>query len=285
MSTRRIPMMTEDEIQTELGWIRPMIYSLLYAPDSGNDRPGKSGGYMCELYRRERVLAVAQSPEGQAAQRRWNATLRGSTPNPGWTPRLGDIGRPLSITAVAAGRILDLMGYRSHGCVTNSAIAAGFGVPRWNGFTMQDDWHLDRVLAAIRTAVQDTENPAVADGLAAAIGRQQGRDRLVARKGKRDEEEAARRQEEEAVVSALEVELQALQASDPPMSLLTAVEFITSDPAHRVALYSRCIPEERSILSGGVAQDDACLLKIASPVDKDLASLQRRAAADGFQIG
>ena len=94
MSTRRIPMMTEDEIQTELGWIRPMIYSLLQAPDSGNDRPGKSGGYRCELYRRERVLAVAQSPEGQTAQRRWNATRRGSTPNPGWTPRLGDIGRP-----------------------------------------------------------------------------------------------------------------------------------------------------------------------------------------------
>jgi hypothetical protein len=40
MSTRRITMMTEDEIQTELGWIRPMIYSLLHAPDSGNDRPG-----------------------------------------------------------------------------------------------------------------------------------------------------------------------------------------------------------------------------------------------------
>jgi hypothetical protein len=50
MSTRRIPMMTEDEIQTELGWIRPMIYSLLRAPDSGNDRLGKTGGH--------RVLAL-----------------------------------------------------------------------------------------------------------------------------------------------------------------------------------------------------------------------------------
>jgi hypothetical protein len=70
----RIPMMTEDEIQTELGWIRPMIYSLLDAPDSGT---------ACRLYRRERVLAVAQSPEGQAAQRRWDATLRSSTPNTG----------------------------------------------------------------------------------------------------------------------------------------------------------------------------------------------------------
>jgi hypothetical protein len=34
MSTRRIPMMTEDEIQSELGWTRSMIYSLLRAPDS-----------------------------------------------------------------------------------------------------------------------------------------------------------------------------------------------------------------------------------------------------------
>jgi hypothetical protein len=234
MSTRRIPMMTEDEIQAELGWIRPLIYSLLDAPDSGT---------ACRLYRRERVLAVAQSPDGQTAQRRWDATLRSSTPNTGWTPRLGDIGRQLGITAVAAGRMLELLGYRSNKCVTDSAMAAGFGIPRWNGFTMQDDWHLVRVVAAIRTAVQDTENPAMANAFAAAIGRQQGRDRLVARKGKRDEEEAARRQEEEAVISRLELELQALQASDPPMSLLTAVEFITSDPAHRVALYSRCIPE------------------------------------------
>src|ERR1700679_132971 len=94
MSTRRIPMMTEEEIQTELGWIRPMIYSLLQVPNSDT---------ACRLYRRERVLAVAQSPEGQAAQRRWDATLRSSTPNTGWTPRLGDIGRQLGITAVGAG--------------------------------------------------------------------------------------------------------------------------------------------------------------------------------------
>jgi hypothetical protein len=218
MSTRRIPMMTEDKIQTELGWIRPTVHSLLHAPDSGNDRPGKSGGSMCELYRRERVLAVAQSPEGQAAQRRWNATLRGSTPNPGWTPRLGDIGRPLSITAVAAGRILDLMGHRSNGCVTNSAIAAGFGVPRWNDFTMQNDWHLDRVLAAIRTAVQDTENPAIANALAAAIAKQQGGSACWPGSVN------AGRQEEEAVMSGLQVELRVLRDTDSGMSLLNAVE-------------------------------------------------------------
>jgi hypothetical protein len=75
------------------------------------------------------------------------------TPDPGWTPRLRDIGRQLGITAFGAGRMLELLGYRSNKCITDSVIEAGFGVPRWNGFTMQNDWHLDRVLAAIRTAV------------------------------------------------------------------------------------------------------------------------------------
>lgn len=82
----------------------------------------------------------------------------------------------------------------------------------------------------------------------------------------------------------LEVELRVLQASDPRIDLLTAVEFITSDPAHRVTLYSCCTAGDRSIRSSGVAQDEACLLKIASSVDKDLAFLQRRAAAEGFKV-
>jgi hypothetical protein len=276
-------MMTEDEIQTELGWTRPMIYSLLYAPDSGNDRPGKSGGYRCELYSRERVQAVAKSPEGQAAQRRWDATLRGSTPNPGWTPRLGDIGRPLSITAVAAGRILDLMGYRSDGCVTDSAMAAGFGVPRWNDFTMQNDWHLDRVVPAIRSAAQDPEKPAVADALAAAVAKQQDRERAMARQREQKETEAARREEEEAAVSGLRHELQALRTTDPGMSLLDAVEYVTADPAHRIALYRRCV-EDGDIQARGPSQDDPRLLKIDSSSALDLAFLERRAKGEGFQV-
>jgi hypothetical protein len=283
MSTRRIPMMTEDEIQTELGWIRPMIYSLLHAPDSGNDRPGKSGGYRCELYKRERVLAVAQSPEGQAAQRRWDATLRSSTPNNGWTPRLGDIGRQLGITAVGAGRILDLMGYRSHGCVTDSAMVAGLGVPRWNGFTMQNDWHLDRVLVVIRTAVQDTEKPAIADALAAAIAKQEAREWVAARKRGQAETEAARRQEEHVLISGLEAEVQALRAADAGMSLLTAVEFATPDPSHRIALYRRCA-EDGDVQARGLSQGDPRLLKIAPPSTLDLAFLKRRARAEGFQV-
>jgi hypothetical protein len=272
MSTRRIPMMTEDEIQAELGWIRSMIYSLLQAPDSDT---------ACRLYRRDRVLAVAHSPEGQAAQRRWDATLRSSTPNTGWTPRLGDIGREFRITAVGAGRMLELLGYRSNKCVTDSAMAAGFGVPRWNGFTMQDDWHLARVVAAIKSAAQDPEKPAIADALAAAVANQQGRERVAARKRKQGEEEAARRLEEEAVLSGLRHELQTLQATAPGMSLLDAVEFVTSDPGQRIALYRFCSPEDRNIRFNGMGQDDSCPLKI---VGNDVAFLKRRAMAEGFQV-
>ena len=68
------------------------------------------------------------------------------------------------------------------------------------------------------------------------------------------------------------------------MSLLTAVEFITSDPARRIALYRRCSAEDRSIRSSGMGQDDPGHLKIASVVAKDLAFLQRRATAEGFQV-
>jgi hypothetical protein len=43
---------------------------------------------------------------------------------------------------------------------------------------------------------------------------------------------------EEAVLTGLQVELQALRGTDPDMRLLDAVEYITSDPAHRVALWT-----------------------------------------------
>lgn len=58
---------------------------------------------------------------------------------------------------------------------------------------------------------------------------------MLARR-KQNEEEAARRQEEEAVVSALEVDLRTLRATDPSMSLLDAVDYITPDPDRRIAL-------------------------------------------------
>ena len=79
-----------------------MIRSLLPVPDSPNARRCKdTGAYTYGLYKRERVLAVAQSTEGRAAKRRWDETLRSDTPNPGWTTRLGDIGQELGINALA----------------------------------------------------------------------------------------------------------------------------------------------------------------------------------------
>jgi hypothetical protein len=74
----------------------------------------------------------------------------------------------MGITAVATGRILELLGYRFDKHVTDSAVAAGCGVRRWDGYTMHDDWHLERALAAIRSAAPSPGNPAVAHALTAA---------------------------------------------------------------------------------------------------------------------
>jgi hypothetical protein len=107
---------------------------------------------------------------------------------------------------------------------------------------------------------------------------------VVARKRRQEEMNAARRREEEAVISGLEIELQKLGAIDPDMTLLTAVEYVTPDPARRVALYRRCSSEDRGFRSDGMGQDDPRLLKIASSVANDLALLERRARAEGFQV-
>jgi hypothetical protein len=125
----------------------------------------------------------------------------GQHAQPAVTTRLGDIGQALGITAVAAGKLLQRLGYRSDKHVTDSAFAAGCGVRRSDGYALHED------------------------------------------------------------------ELRELRGTDPGMSLLTAVEFITSDPAHRVALYKCCQAEDQSI---GTA--------------KDLALLERRAQAEGFQV-
>jgi hypothetical protein len=260
-------MMTRAEIRTELGWSDDMIRSLLETPDSPNARHCKyTGEYTYGLYYRERVLAAAQTREGRTAKRRWDETLRSNTPNPGWTTRLGDIGQALGITAFAVGKALEQLGYRFDRRVTDAAVAAGCGVRRWDGYAMHDDWHLERVVSAIRSAAQVPGKPEVAD-LAAAIVEQEERELAVARKLERQETEATHRREEEAVLSRLLVELQALRANDSGMSLLAAVEFTTPDPARRVALYRRCSPEDWNI---GAA--------------KDLSLLERRAKAEGFQV-
>ena len=83
MSTPKMTMMTREDIRTELGWTDDMIHSLLQTPDSTNARRCKdTGEYTYGLYKRERVLAVAQSTEGRAAKRRWDETLRGRHAQP-----------------------------------------------------------------------------------------------------------------------------------------------------------------------------------------------------------
>jgi len=100
---------------------------------------------------------------------------------------------------------------------------------------MYDDWHLDRVVAAIRSAAQVPGEPVVADALAEAVGRQEARERVAARKREQEEKEATRRQEEEALISELQVELRALRVTEPGMSLLIAVEYVTPHPARRMS--------------------------------------------------
>jgi hypothetical protein len=177
---------------------------------------------------------------------------------------------------------LEQLGYRSNKRLTDTAVAAGCGVRRWDGYAMHDDWHVDRAVAAIRLAAQVPGEPAVADALAAAIGRQEARERVAARRREQEEAEAAQRQAEEVVISGLQVELRALCSTDPGMSLLTGVEYVTSDPALRVALYRLCSAEDRSTGPSGVGQDG--FSKTSSLVDKDLALLERRAEAEGFQL-
>jgi hypothetical protein len=272
-------LMTSDEIRTELGWSDEMVRRLLPIPDAPASIRGK---HRCDRYSRDRVLAVAQTTLGRAAKREWDTTLRDPTPNPGWTTRLGDIGRLLGISAVAVGKILELVGYRSEGSVTESAVWAGCGVRRWNGFALFYDWHVDRVLSAIRSAAEDPGKSAVANALAAAIAKQNARDRVAACKRKQEEAEAVGRQEQEAMISGLEVELRALRATDPGMSLLNAVEYITSDPAARIVLYRRCHAENRSNGSSGTGQHDPGFSTIAWSVAKDLTLLERRARSEGF---
>jgi hypothetical protein len=281
MSRARSILMTKDEICTELGWSDDMVRHLLQSPDASASIRGK---YRCDRYNREWVLAVSQTQEARAAKKEWDEMLRGHKPNSGWTTRLGDIGEVLGISAVSVGKILELLGYRSERRVTDSAVAAGCGVRRWDGYALHYDWELDRVVSAIRSAAQNFGNLAVGAVLGAAMVRQERRDRVMARKRKQEETEAEARQEEEAMISALGDELRALRSTDPQMSLLIAVEYITCDPSHRVALYRRCSAEDRSIRSICIGPDDPGLSTITSSVAKDVALLERRARSEGFQV-
>jgi hypothetical protein len=131
--------MTTDEIRIELGWSDHMVRCLLQTADAPASIRSKQ---TCDRYNRERVLAVAQTTEARVAKMQWDETLRGHRPNPGWTFRLGDIGAALGISAVAVGKILELLGYRLDKCATETAVTAGCGLRRWDGYhsTLTGTW-------------------------------------------------------------------------------------------------------------------------------------------------
>ena len=58
-------------------------------------------------------------------------------------------GTRAGITAVAVGKLVERLGYRSDKHVTDSAVAAGCGLRRWDGYVFYDDWHLDLVVSAM----------------------------------------------------------------------------------------------------------------------------------------
>jgi hypothetical protein len=65
------------------------------------------------------------------------------------------------------------------------------------------------------------------------------------------------------------------------MSLLDAVEYTTSDPERRLALYTHCNAEDRGL--NGMAYDDPHLKTVSSSA-VDLAFLERRAMAEVFRF-
>jgi hypothetical protein len=273
----RMKMMTFDEIRVELGWSREMVYTLLPNPDSDSIRRNKTiGSYTRGLYRRERVLAVAQTPEALLAKKRWDETVHGWDPRPGWTMRLRDIGEPLGIASRAVGKILDLMGFRSERGPSDQAVASGYGVRRYDGDWFHVDWHRDRVVEAIRLAARSGENPAVADALAAAIAKEEAKGLSAAQGRRRQENEAAQLRDRQAQMEGLKAELAALVAGHPDMGLLDAVEFITSHPGDRLALYCALKDPEPDIGAERLSMSSASIAA-------DLAVLERRAVAEGFQ--
>jgi hypothetical protein len=173
----RMKMMTFDEIRAELGWSREMVYTLLPNPDSDSIRRNKTtGSYTRGLYRRERVLAAAQTPEALLAKKRWDETVHGYNPAPAWTMRLRERGQPLGITARTVGKILDLMGFRSHRQPTDQALAAGCGVRRWDDDRFHVDWHRDRLVEAIKLAARSGGDPAVRNALTLAVAKEESED-------------------------------------------------------------------------------------------------------------
>jgi hypothetical protein len=76
-------------------------------------------------------------------------TLTERKPPPGYTPRLGDIGGRLAISAVKVGRILDAAGLRADRAPTDRALKNGLARQRFDGFGVVTDWNIEKVLTLV----------------------------------------------------------------------------------------------------------------------------------------
>jgi ribonuclease HI len=72
-------------------------------------------------------------------------TIGQRKPDHGWTPRLGDMAKPLGLSAVPFGKCLDEVGLRKDGGhPTDKAIAEGYATERFNGFGFVTDWNMQK---------------------------------------------------------------------------------------------------------------------------------------------
>jgi hypothetical protein len=110
------------------------------------------------------------------------------------------------------------MGLRSGRQVSDLAVASGLGVRRFDRERFFVEWHRDRVVGAIRSAVADPDNPAATDAFRKAVARQEAKRRLAERRRQKEEVEAALRGASKAVVEGLKAELTAMMENDHDMA-------------------------------------------------------------------
>jgi ribonuclease HI len=113
------------------------------------DRIRRSGCTVC-LMRVPRDQNVAADKASHDALTEHGVESPRRVPDPGWTPRLGDIAEELYLSAVKLGRLLEELGVRKDREPTEDALADGYAQRRFNGFGMSIDWHAQKVLDLVR---------------------------------------------------------------------------------------------------------------------------------------
>ncbi len=78
-------------------------------------------------------------------------------PPAGYTPRLGDIGRRLSISAIKAGKMLDAAGLRANRVPTDRALKDEVARERFDGFGIVTDWNIDKLFNLVKGEIDDCD--------------------------------------------------------------------------------------------------------------------------------